>query len=474
MKKTFFVSTPIFYANAAPHMGHAYAMVLADVLARYHGWLGEETYFLTGTDEHGLKNFQSAQKAGKDPQTFLDEQAEKFKHLAARLGTQPSVFYRTTDRERHWPGATRMWEQLASKGDIYKGTYEGLYCVGCESFKTEKELVDGKCPDHNTTPERISQENYFFRLSKYTEPIKKAIESDALKVTPESRKNEILSLLEEGLEDVSFSRPVKDLPWGIPVPGDPTHNMYVWCDALTNYISALGYGGSDTALLDKFWPGMHVIGKDILRFHAAFWPGMLLSTGLPLPKEILVHGLILSDGKKMSKTMGNVVDPIAFIDEFGTDAFRFYLIREINPFADGDFTREKFIESYNAYLANGIGNLFSRVMKMATTYLDAPVLYPARVVEVSGFKKLMDKHEIHSAIELVWQRITGLDLLIQEKQPFKMIKTDPEEAKRIVTHLVEELWIIADYLKPFLPDSAEKIEASLRAHVMPEPLFLRK
>ena len=455
-------------------MGHAYAMVLADVIARYHGWIGEEVYFLTGTDEHGLKNLQSAQKAGMDPQQFLDIQADKFKDLAARLGANPSVFYRTTDKERHWPGATKMWEALASKGDIYKGTYEGLYCIGCESFKTEKELVDGKCPDHNTVPEKISQENYFFKLSAYAAKIKEAIESGAMKVVPEARKNEILSFIGEGLEDVSFSRPAKDLPWGIPVPGDPTHNMYVWCDALTNYISALGYGNENTELLKKFWPGMHVIGKDILRFHAAFWPGMLLSAGLPLPKEILVHGLILSDGKKMSKTMGNVVDPLAYIDEFGTDAFRFYLIKEINPFADGDFTREKFVESYNAYLANGIGNLTSRVMKMATTYLENPVPYPARVVEVTDFKKLMNVHEINKAADVLWARITGLDLLIQEKQPFKMIKIDPEEAKRIVTHLVEELWVIADHLKPLLPETAKKIEASLRGHTMPEPLFLRK
>lgn len=476
MKETFYITTPIFYANASPHMGHAYALVLADFIARYHRGRGDDTYFLTGTDEHGIKNLRAAEAAGKEPLVFLDEQAEKFRELADLTNISHDQFIRTTDRKVHWPGAIALWNKLAEAGDIYKGTYEGLYCVGCEAFKTEAELVDGKCPDHDRVPERLSQENYFFKLSKYTNQIKKLIESDELEVLPRTRKNEILALVERGLEDVSFSRPAKDLPWGIPVPGDESQVMYVWCDALPNYISALGYGSDNEELFAKFWPAnLHVLGKDILRFHAALWPGMLLSAGLPVPKKILVHGLIQSGGRKMSKTIGNVIDPKEYISEFGVDAFRFYLAHEINPFEDGDFTREKFEEVYNAQLVNGVGNLASRIMKMASSYLAAPVgLKDLASYSIPEYHEAFGRFDTLGAIRAATAFISELDREIQETQPFKVFKTDPEKAKEIVTGLVHGLYKVTIALKPFIPGTAEKIEEAIKANQPLQPLFPRK
>lgn len=477
MDKKFYITTPIFYANASLHLGHAYVTILADTIARYHRWKGEDAYFLAGVDEHGIKNLRSAEASGKGIQEYFDGRAAEYRALYDTVLSSYDQFIRTTDQKLHWPAAQTLWKKLVDAGDIYKGTYDGLYCVGCETFKQEKDLVDGKCPDHNVVPEKLVQENYFFKLSKHTAKIKQVIESGELTILPPERKNEILSLVSEGLEDVSFSRPKKDLPWGIPVPGDEEHVMYVWCDALVNYISALGYGGSDDSLFKKYWPAdLHVIGKDILRFHAAIWPGMLISAGLPLPKAILAHGLILSGGKKMSKSIGNVIDPKTIIDEFGVEAFRFYLAHEVNPFEDGDFTEEKFKEVYNAYLANGIGNLVARVMKMAESYLDAPVAPSASVGidVVREFETLMDKYQIHLAAQSISRYVRELDLEIQETQPFKMIKTDPEKAKEIVEGLVHGVALIGRLVAPFLPETSAKIAEAVKTNKMPAPLFLRK
>lgn len=477
MKNTFYITTPIFYANASPHLGHAYAVVLGDIIARYQRMQGKDTYYLAGTDEHGIKNLRSAEAAGKGALEFLDERSDEFKKMYSILNVSNDQFIRTTDKKQHWPGPIALWKKLEAAGDIYKATYEGLYCVGCENFKKDTDLVDGKCPDHNSVPEQMSQENYFFKLSKYTEQIKKAIESNEIQILPETRKNEILSLVNDGLEDVSFSRPAKDLPWGIPVPGDESHVMYVWCDALVNYISALGYGGEKTELFEKFWPAsLQVLGKDILRFHAALWPGMLLSAGLPLPKAILAHGLILSGGRKMSKTIGNVIEPIALCGEYGVDAFRFYLGHSINPFEDGDFTEERFKEVYNTYLANGIGNLTSRVLKMAESYLDGPVEISAStgVDVVRKYEEAMGAYEIHKGAEVILTYIRELDLEIQETQPFKLVKTDPEKAKEIVAGLVQGVALVGRLIAPFLPETSEKILKAVKENRMPEPLFLRK
>ncbi len=478
MKKTFYLTTAIHYANAAPHLGHAYQDVLTDIIARYKRASGFDTWFLTGTDEHGSKILRKAKEEGLGPQVLVDKNAGLFRDLFDKLSVSYDVFIRTSDKNKHWPGAIALWKALDAKGDIYKKKYHGLYCVGCEEFKTGKDLVDGKCPEHDKAPEIVEEENYFFRTSKYGSEILRRIESGELKVTPETRKNEITSFLGEGLRDVSFSRPEKDIPWGIPVPGDPTQMMYVWCDALTNYISALGYGTNDDILFKKYWPAsLHVMGKDNLRFHAAFWPAMLLSAGLPLPKEILVHGYVISGGKKMSKSIGNVVDPKEIVEKYGAEALRYFMAREISPFEDGDFTEEKFIEAYNANLANGLGNLVSRVMKMAETYLDESVEIAQNghlKLQPEAFEVAMENLNLQLAADIIWKNISNLDEIIQKDEPFKVAKEDKEKGITIIKGLVNDLFIIAKYLEPFLPDTAKTIQHLIQKNKMPEkPLFAR-
>jgi len=325
----FYVTTAIDYVNAAPHIGHALEKIQADVLARLARTSNDEVYFLTGADEHGSKIFKAANEAKNKPQEFVDKNSTLFKELKSQLNLSWNDFIRTTDRERHWPAVAKLWKKLAEMGDLYQKKYKGLYCVGHEAFVTEKDLTDGKCADHQKEPELIEELNWFFKLSKYSDRIKKIIETDEIIIRPISRKNEMLSFINRGLEDVSFSRPSKDLPWGIPVPGDESQNIYVWADALTNYLSAIGYESSKFNF-DKYWPAnVHVIGKDILRFHAAIWPGMLLSAGLALPKAIYVHGFITIDGRKISKSVGNIIAPSTLVDKYGSDAVRYYLLREI-------------------------------------------------------------------------------------------------------------------------------------------------
>jgi methionyl-tRNA synthetase len=472
----YFVTTPIFYPNARPHLGNVYPTVLADVLARYHRLMGDETYFLTGTDENTQKMVDAAVKLGKKPIDFLDETVEHFKKTFDTLEISYDQFIRTTDQHLHWPGATKMWNALVASGDIYKKEYEGLYCVGHEAFITEKDLVDGKCPDHGTAPEHLAEENYFFKLSKYGPQIKEKIVSGELIILPAERKNEILSLIDSGLEDVSFSRPRRD-DWpaglGVPVPNDPSQMMYVWCDALVNYASAVGYGRDD-ALFESWWPAdVHVLGKDILRFHAALWPAMLISAGVPLPKTLLVHGLILSGGKKMSKSLGNVIDPIALMDEYGTDAVRYYLTRHISPFNDGDMTLESFKDAYNGSLANGLGNLVARIMKLAEDNLDGPIPRPEPSAFPVELTDAIETFELNKAMDYIWTRIQGLDARITGEEPFKLVKTDLEAGKRLIAELATELYWIARYLNPFMPATSERIKQTILANKKPESLFKR-
>ncbi len=362
MKNQFYITTSIAYTNAPPHIGFALELIQADVLARHHRILAEDVFFLTGTDEHGVKIVKAAEKSGKSPKEFTDEISAKFRELASSLNISNNDFIRTTDQARHWPIVQKCWSKLKKNGDIYKKNYKGLYCVGCEAFITQKDLVDGKCRIHLKEPEEVNEENYFFKLSKYSDEIKELIEKDEVKIIPQEKKNEMLSFIKaslpagrQGLEDVSFSRPSKDLKWGIPVPGDDSQTIYVWADALVNYL-----------LPEKYWPAdIHCLGKDILRFHATIWLGMLLSLKLPLPKSIFVHGFITSDGQKMSKSLGNVVSPFELIEKYGADAVRYFLLREIPSTEDGDFTIEKFENRYNADLASGLGNLVARVITLA-------------------------------------------------------------------------------------------------------------
>lgn len=485
-RNTFYITTAIAYTNAPPHMGHAYEFILADVIARYQRNQGKDTFFLTGTDEHGTKILRAAQEKGVSPQVFVDEIAQLFKDLDKNLLVSNDGFVRTSDANKHWPSAQALWKVLEQSGDIYKGVYKGLYCVGCEQFLQEKELVDGKCSIHNKVPESIEEENYFFKLSRYKDQIKEIIQSGKVNIVPEARKNEMLSLLNDEAEDVSFSRLEDAVAWGVPVPGDSTQMMYVWCDALANYISALGYGTEDDVKFKTFWPAdAHVVGKDILRFHAIIWIGMLLSAGLPLPKNILVHGFITRDGKKMSKSLGNGIDPVDLVREYGAEAVRYFFSREISPFEDGDFSEERFIESYNANLANGIGNLVSRTLAMADKYFGGTVtrkliqdIPPRKTLETFSdskkveepsmlyliehtylpeYRAFMEKFEIHHAANVVWKLVQELDGYISDYEPYKLFKESPEKVENILWNLCVGISYISYMADPFIPETAEKI-----------------
>ncbi|MDO8656624.1 MAG: methionine--tRNA ligase, partial [Nanoarchaeota archaeon] len=362
------------YVNAPPHIGHALEFIQADAMARYHRMIGDDTYFLTGTDEHGVKIYQAAEKAGMVVQDFVDKNAQTFMDLKDILWLSYDDFIRTSSA-RHKEGAKKIWEKMWAAGDIYKGKYEGLYCVGCEAFIPEKDLdAGGNCPIHKKKPEKLVEENYFFKLSKYSDEIRKMIEDGKLVVLPESRKNEMLNIIgEEGLHDVSFTRPKSALPWGVDVPNDENQVMYVWCDALSNYITAIDYA-HEGELFKRYWPcDVQLIGKDILRFHAGIWIGMLMSAEIEIPKSIYVHGFVTSEGQKMSKSIGNVVNPFEYLEKYGVDALRYYLLRESPTTDDGDFGHERFVDLYNSELANSLGNLVNRVVTMVGRYLDGKV-----------------------------------------------------------------------------------------------------
>lgn len=452
MEDKFYITTAIDYTNNKPHLGHALEKVQADVLARYHRLKGDKVWFLTGTDEHGAKIARAAEAAGKNPQEFVDEIAPKFEGLKQALNLSFDQFIRTTDQKNHYPGVEKIWNKLLENGDLEKRTYRGLYCVGHEAFVTEKDLVEGKCSDHGKEPEVVEEENWFFKLSKYTSQIKGKIQSGELKILPETRKNEILALLERGLEDVSFSRPRKDLEWGIQVPNDTEQTIYVWADALTNYISAIGYG-RDEENFNEWWPAdTQLIGKDILRFHAAIWPAMLLAAGLDLPKKLLVHGFITVDGKKMSKTIGNVIDPVEIAEKYGADALRYYLLKEIPSGEDGDFSQKKFEALYNGDLAKGLGNFTARVLKLAEggEFLSEET----KVLEESVGLKIND-FKLNEALFIIWLFIADGDKELEKERPWET------KDKKVISGLVSRLKIISEQLGPFLPDTAQKIKSYL-------------
>jgi methionyl-tRNA synthetase len=461
----FYVTTSIAYVNAKPHIGYAMEVVQADVLARFHRLKGDETFYQTGTDEHGMKLVQTAKDRGITAKELVDQNAEFFRALKGQLNLSYDHFIRTTD-ESHMRGAQKLWKKMMAKGDIYKDSYEGLYCVGCEAFVMEKDLVDGKCPNHNKEPEKLKEENYFFRLSKYADKIKYAIEVNELKIVPQSRKHELLSLINEGLKDVSFSRPKHVLQWGIEVPDDPDQTMYVWCDALSNYITGIGYE-DETEQFKKFWPAdVHLIGKDILRFHAAIWIGMLLSAGLQLPESIYVHGFITSEGKKMSKSLNNVVDPAGYVDKYGVDALRYFLLKEIPTTDDGDFSKERFNVVYESELANNIGNLVSRVLAMNVKYFDGKVpaadrsngVFKADVAEMwKKYQAAIGDFDLKKALEIVVDLAMRANKFVDDTKPWVLAKGDQEELARVIYALLEMIRQIALMLLPFIPGTAEKI-----------------
>lgn len=466
MQKKFYVTTSIPYLNAGPHVGFAMEAIEADVLARFHRLKDEDVFYLTGTDEHGMKMVQTARELGITAPELADRNAALFKDLKGKLNLEYDHFIRTTAPE-HERGARKLWQQLIKAGDLYKDSYEGFYCVGCEAFVLEKDLVDGKCPNHNKEPQRLKEENYFFALSKYSDRIAKVIESGELRVVPESKKNEILSVIKEGLKDVSFSRPKAVLTWGIEVPDDPSHVMYVWCDALSNYITAIGYE-NESAQFKRYWPAdVHVIGKDILRFHAAIWIGMLMSAGMPLPRAIYVHGFITSEGRKMSKSLNNVVDPSEYVEKYGTDALRYFLMKEIPTTDDGDFSRERFKVVYQSELANNIGNLVSRVIAMAGKYFDGKVpeadlknnLMKQKVKDLwDGYEDAINAFDLKKALEQVAEFADFANRFVEETKPWVLFKEEKsEELKKSMYDLLEMIRQIALLLRPFIPVSAEKI-----------------
>ncbi len=453
-KNKYYITTTIPYANAPPHIGFALELVQADVLARWHKLKGEKVFFLTGTDEHGVKNYQTAKKQHLNPQKFVDKNSAYFKKLTKELNISNNYFIRTTDKKIHWPGVIKFWNLLHKKGDIYKKKYKGSYCSGCERFITKKELADGKCPNHPAIKiEYISEENYFFRLSKYSDKIKSLIEKDELKISPQNWKKDFLSLIKDGLMDVSFSRNKKHLPWGVPVPNDDKQIMYVWCDALTNYLTGIGY---PNAKYKKFWPAnVHVVGKDMLRFHAGIWPGMLLSAGLPLPKEIIVHGFLTVNGQKISKSLGNVISPSYLAEKYSADALRYFLLRNITFGEDGDFPEKVLIERHNNELATKLGNLVSRVTGLIEKY--GVEKTENKLLKKLNFKKienLIENYEFDKALNEIFAFIDICNEYIQNKKPWEPSSVDRE---KILYELKESILKIAELLWPFIPESSEKI-----------------
>ncbi|MFA4998469.1 MAG: methionine--tRNA ligase [Candidatus Paceibacterota bacterium] len=473
-KKGFYLTTSIAYTNASPHVGFALELIQADVIARYRRILDNSVFFLTGTDEHGAKITKAAEKAGKSPEEFTEEISNQFRELTKVLKLSNDDFIRTTDQKRHWPVVQYFWLKLVESGDIYKKEYRGVYCVGCEAFITKKDLVDGKCKIHQKEPEIVEEENYFFKLSKYSKKIGEIIKKDKVKIIPEERKNEMMSFINQGLEDVSFSRPRKDLRWGVPVPGDDSQTIYVWADALVNYISALGGLKGDN--FKKYWPpDIHFLGKDILRFHATIWLGMLLSLKLPLPKAIFVHGFISSAGQKMSKSLGNVVDPFELVNKYGVDAVRYFLLREIPSTDDGDFTYDKFEKRYNSDLAGGLGNLVARVVTIA----DKSGIQPSKQVKnakmrtildktKNNYKKALGEFKFNEALVLIWDLIGFCDRHIEKEKPWQAGKNQ----KEVIGDLMLIISDISEMLKSFLPETSEKISGQIKIKKS-EPLFPR-
>lgn len=448
-----YITTAIPYVNGTPHIGHAMDYCLADTAARYYRLLGDEVKFQAGTDEHGGKIFQKAGDLGVSVQEYVDANTDKFKEFIAKLDISYTDFVRTTDNW-HMLRCQKIWEKLQEH--IYLAKYEGWYCTGCERFVTDKEYDEnhGICPDHQKPYERLEEENYYFRISDFKEEIHRAISSDELLILPEFRKKEMLKLLEES-PDVSISRPSSQLTWGVPVPGDDSQVMYVWIDALSNYITILGYPEKD---ISDWWPATaQFVGKDILRFHAIIWPAMLLGLGLPLPKTIVSHGMILADGQKMAKSIGNVVDPMEVIDKYGLDAFRYYFLRHIDTFADSDFTWAKFEDAYNNELANDLGNLVQRLATLAEK--NGIVLENIMKPSLDDkYRDLMEKYEFTKAFDYVWEKVQGLNRKIDEEKPWALAKNgEKEKLELCLTNLIQWLLEVNSMLSPFLPETTVKI-----------------
>lgn len=469
MSKKFYITTTLPYVNAEPHIGFALEIVQADVIARYRCQQGDDVFFNFGTDEHGLKVYRKALEEKKDPQKYCDEYAAKFDDLKKALNLSYNNFIRTTD-EHHVKAAQEFWKRCDANGDIYKKNYKVKYCVGCELEKTESELVDGKCSEHpNQELEIINEENYFFRYSKYqdkllklykdnprpTSPDDKVVGGRAEFVIPSFRLNEIKKFTENGLEDFSISRLKEKMPWGVPVPNDDKHVMYVWFDALVNYISAIGWP-EDEKKFKEFWPGIQVAGKDNLRQQSSMWQAMLMSAGLPTSKQILIHGFINLAGQKISKSSGNVFSPFELVKKYGTDAVRYYLLSGVTPFEDSEFTIEKFEKKYNADLANGLGNLVARVSNLLEkNNIEIDIKQGSDAELTKNFDSKISEYKFNEALEVLWKKLRECDEIITKNKPWEL--DDKDKIKKILEPVAQNILNVAVLLQPIMPTVAEKI-----------------
>ena len=470
MKPTYYLTTAIDYVNARPHLGTAYEKIGADCLARYKRLAGFDTYFLMGTDEHSTNVEREARNLGKDPQAYTDEMAPLFERTWKTLHISYDQFIRTTD-PAHKRAVSELFQRIYDNGYIYEGVYTGLYCEGCEEFKVEKDLVDGMCPRHKTAPKHIEEKNWFFALSKFSDPLKAHILANPGFIRPEIRKNEILNVIESGLADVSVSRAGKS--WGVPLPIAPDQVVYVWFDALINYISALGFGGDADARFKKYWPcDVHIIGKDITRFHCLIWPAMLMAGGVDLPKSVFAHGFVYSRGEKMSKTIGNIVDPVDLAGFFGPDALRYLLLREIAFDRDGDFTVELFVTRYNAELANELGNLFSRTLSMTKRYFEGDVPEWSAEAEtefqritkdvVKDYRMAMDRLEFDLGLAALWRAVQEGNRFVEERKPWAQAKADDRAGLGATLRALLEVLRVASVLcQPFMPGKVTEMRAQL-------------
>ena len=463
-----YITTAIPYVNGNPHIGHAVDYCLADTAARYFRLLGDEVRFQAGTDEHGNKIFQKAKELNIPVQEYVDENAKKFQDFIKKLNVSNTDFIRTTDKN-HEKRCQEIWKRLEKH--IYSAKYEGWYCTGCERFVTAKEYEEsnGICPDHQKPYEKLEEENYYYRISDFKDEIREAIESDRMLILPDFRKKEILKLLDES-PDVSISRPRAQLTWGVPVPDDDNQVMYVWIDALANYITVLGYPDND---ISDWWPAAaEFVGKDILRFHAIIWPAMLLGLGLELPRTLVSHGMILADGQKMSKSIGNVVDPLEVIKQHGLDAFRYYFLRHVDTFADSDFTWAKFEDAYNNELANDLGNLVQRLAVLA--HKNGVKVNKVKPQIDADYKELMDKYEFARAFDLVWEKVQAINRRIDDEKPWALAKSgETEKLNKCLKSLINDLLNVNLMLSPFVPQTTDRISEIFTGEIMPPeiPLF---
>ncbi len=468
----FYITTPIYYPSAKLHIGHAYCTTVADAAARFHRLLGEDVFFLTGSDEHGQKIEDTAKAAGVTPKEYVDNIVAGFQKLWERLKISNDDFLRTTD-ERHHKVVQEVFRRIYDNGDIYKGEYKGLYCTPCESYWTEHQLKDGRCPDCGRPVKEVAEEAYFFKLSNYADRILEHIENNPEFIVPTSRRNEMVNFIKQGLEDLCISRTSFD--WGIPVPIDEKHVIYVWFDALTNYITPIGFL-DDAEKFKKFWPAdIHLVGKEIVRFHSIIWPAILMALNLPLPKQIYGHGWLVVSGDKMSKSKGNVVDPMLLIDEFGADAIRYFLLREIQLGSDGNFSRDALISRINSDLANDLGNLLHRTLNMVGKFGDKKVYLPKITRDVDAalteeakatvefYKNAMENMEISEAVKKVWGFVSRANKYIDETAPWALAKdeTKKEELSATLYNLAASLRIIAILIEPYMPQTAENIWSQL-------------